>query len=190
MMTVETIAKIRRDHFVHGKTIKQIVRDRGVSLNTVRKVLRTEETAFSYERKQQSYPAIGAHLETLERLLSENMKRSARERLSLTRIYEELRATGYTGSYDAVRRYARRFQRERNVASTPAFVPLSFDPGEAYQFDWSHEIVVMGGVTTKVKVAHMRLYHSRMPFVRAYPREAQEMVFDAHDRAFAFFGGA
>jgi hypothetical protein len=29
-----------------------------------------------------------------------------------------------------------------------------------------------------------------MLFVRAYPRETQEMVFDAHDRAFAFFKGA
>jgi IstB-like ATP binding protein/Integrase core domain len=63
-------------------------------------------------------------------------------------------------------------------------------PGEAYQFDWSHEVVVINGVTTIAKVAHMRLCHSRMPFVRAYPRESQEMVFDAHDRAFAFFKGA
>jgi hypothetical protein len=67
---------------------------------------------------------------------------------------------------------------------------LSFAPGEAYQFDWSHEIVVMSGVTTTSKVAHVRLCHSRMMFVRAYPRETQEMVFDAHDRAFAFFKGA
>jgi transposase len=70
------------------------------------------------------------------------------------------------------------------------FVPLTFAPGEAYQFDWSHEIVVMDGVTTIVKVAHLRLCHSRMMFVRAYPRETQEMVFDAHERAFAFFKGA
>jgi hypothetical protein len=69
-------------------------------------------------------------------------------------------------------------------------VPLVFAPGEAYQFDWSHEIVVLGGVTTTVKVAHLRLCHSRMPFVRAYPRETQEMVFDAHNRAFAFYRGA
>ena len=34
-----------------------------------------------------------------------------------------------------------------------------------------------------VKVAHVRLRHSRMLFVRAYARETQEMVFDAHDRA-------
>ena len=55
---------------------------------------------------------------------------------------------------------------------------------------WSHEIVVLNGATVTVKVAHMRLCHSRMPFVRAYPRETQEMVFDAHDHAFAFFKGA
>ena len=64
---------------------------------------------------------------------------------------------------------------------------MSFAPGEAFQFDWSHEIVVLNGTTVTVKVAHMRLCHSRMPFVRAYPRETQEMVFDAHEHAFAFF---
>ena len=69
-------------------------------------------------------------------------------------------------------------------------MPLSFAPGEAYQFDWSHEIVLMSGVTVTVKVAHVRLCHSRMMFIRAYPRETQEMVFDAHERAFAFFKGA
>lgn len=50
--------------------------------------------------------------------------------------------------------------------------------------------MVIGDVTTTVKVAHMWLCHSRMFYVRAYPRENQEMVLDAHDRALAFFGGA
>jgi transposase len=70
-----------------------------------------------------------------------------------------------------------------------AYVPLSFAPGEAYQFDWSYEVVLINGTTVTVKVAHVRLCHSRMLFVRAYPRETQEMVFDAHNRAFAFFKG-
>ena len=48
----------------------------------------------------------------------------------------------------------------------------------------------MDGATTTLKVAHVRLCHSRMMFVRAYPRETQEMVFDAHERGFAFFKGA
>ena len=37
---------------------------------------------------------------------------------------------------------------------------------------------------------HQRYHaHSRMLFVRAYPRETQEIVFDAHNRAFALFKG-
>ena len=87
------------------------------------------------------------------------------------------------------RRYARSWQKERGSSSAEAYVPLSFAAGEAYQFDWSHEIVLFNGITVAVKVAHVRLCHSRMLFVRAYPREAQEMVFDAHDKAFAFFKG-
>ncbi len=83
----------------------------------------------------------------------------------------------------------RTWKRQQASVTAPAFVPLVFAPGEAYQFDWSHEIVLIAGVTTTIKVAHVRLCHSRMLFVRAYPRESQEMVFDAHDRAFAFFRG-
>jgi hypothetical protein len=45
-------------------------------------------------------------------------------------------------------------------------------------------------VAQTIKLAHFRLAHSRAMFVVAYPRETQEMVMDAHDRAFAFFGGA
>ena len=60
-------------------------------------------------------------------------------------------------------------------------MPLSFDPGEAYQFDWSHEYARLSGVTTKVKAAHMRLCDSRMQLVQIFPRESQEMVFEAHD---------
>ena len=52
------------------------------------------------------------------------------------------------------------------------------------------QIVVIDGVTITVKAAHVRLCHSRMLIVRAYSREKQEMVFDAHDKAFAFFRGA
>ena len=47
----------------------------------------------------------------------------------------------------------------------------------------------LGGVLQNIKVAHFRLAYSRQMFVVAYPREMQEMVLDAHSRAFAFFGG-
>ena len=190
MLIVETIAKIRRLHLVEGRPIKAICRDLGLSRKVVRKVLRSGATEFRYERTQQPLPRLGPWQAELDRLLTENAGRSARERLTLIRLFETLRELGYAGGYDAVRRYARGWEASRASTPVAAFVPLSFAPGEAYQFDWSHEVVVMNGATVTVKVAHVRLCHSRMMFARAYPRETQEMVFDAHDRAFAFFRGA
>jgi transposase len=190
MLVVETIGRIRREHLDKGRSIKEIARALHLSRNTVRRILRSGETAFSYEREVQPRPKLGPWTAALDRLLAANAKAPARERLTLIRVYEELRALGYEGGYDAARRYARRWGEQHASATAEAFVPLTFEPGEAYQFDWSHEIVVMDGVTTTVKVAHIRLCHSRMMFIRAYPRETQEMVFDAHERAFAFFRGA
>lgn len=130
MKCVDTIARIRREHFVRGKTIKEIVRELHVSWNTVRKVLRSGATAFEYEREVQPLPKLGPWRDDLDRLLSENEGRAARERLTLIRIFEALRALGYEGGDDAVRRYARGQQRERS-SSSAAFMPLRFDPGEA-----------------------------------------------------------
>jgi transposase len=186
MMTVETIGRIRREHLLMGKTIKEIARDLRVSRNTVRRVLRSGETSFAYDREVQPRPKLGRWTAELEELLAGNETKPAREQLTLIRIFEALRGRGYAGGYDAVRRYARRWSKERGHAVATAYVPLSFAPGEAYQFDWSHEVVLLSGVTVMVKAAHVRLCHSRMPFVRIYPRETQEMVFDAHDRAFGF----
>lgn len=189
MLVVETVARIRREFFLKGKSTKEIVRDLGVSLNTVRKVVRSGETSFGYERQVQPVPKLGPWTSELERLLEANERKAHRERLTLVRLFEELQGLGYRGGYDAVPRYAAGWHRGRSATAVAAYVPLSFAPGEAYQFDWSQEVVLIGGVTTTVKVAHMRLCHSRMFYVRAYPRESQEMVFDAHDRAFRFSAG-
>jgi transposase len=188
MLVVETIARIRRAHFVQGKSIKAICRELRVSRKVVRKVLRSEMTEFRYERERQPMPRLGVWREELDRMLAANAAKPGRERLTLIRVFEALRDLGYPGGYDAVRRYARGWRRDQVSASVDAYVPLSFAPGEAYQFDWSHEVVLINGTTVAVKVAHLRLCHSRMLFVRAYPRESQEMVFDAHDKAFAFSG--
>lgn len=95
MLVVETIGKIRRDHFVHGKSIKTIARERGLARNTVRKVLRSNETAFGYERTRQPRPKLGGHVAALEAMLEENSKASRRDRLTLMRVFELLQAEGY-----------------------------------------------------------------------------------------------
>jgi transposase len=190
MLVVATIATIRREYFAQKKPIKAICREFRLSRKVVRTVIRSEATEFHYEPGRQPLPRIDPCREELDAMLLVNEGKPARERLTLIRIFEELRALGYEGGYDSVRRYTRAWRVALGAATAEAYVPLSFAPGEAYQFDWSHEVVLINGVTVTVKVAHVRLCHSRMLFVRAYPRETQEIVFDAHNRAFAFFKGA
>ena len=156
MLIVETIARIRREHFIKGKTIKEIARDLKVSRNTVRKVLRSGETSFEYERVVQPRPKLGRWAAELDGLLAGNAAKSAREQLTLIRIFEELRERGYDGGYDAVRRYARRWSKERGESTAAAYVPLSFAPGEAYQFDWSHEVVLLNGITVIAAIERVR----------------------------------
>ena len=95
MLVVETIGRIRREHFVKGKTIKEIARELKLSRNTVRKVLRSGATSFEYARAVQPRPKLGAWHGDLDCMLSDNETRPARERLTLIRIFEELRGLGY-----------------------------------------------------------------------------------------------
>ena len=190
MLTVDTIGKVRRAHFVQGKKIKAIAREMNLARNTVRDIIRAGlKTEHRYVRKDQPLPQLGDHVAALETMLAANTTASRRERLTYQRMFEELRSGGYAGGYDAIRRYGRVWAVREGELTAAAFVPLSFAAGEAFQFDWSHEIIVLDGVTTTVKVAQVRLCHSRMIFARAYMREAQEMVFDAHEKAFVFFKG-
>jgi transposase len=191
MLVVETVVRIRRE-YAAGKPMKAIARDLRLSRKVVRKAVRSPEGAFTYKRHVQPLPKIGPFRERLDVLLAENAARPRRDRLRMTRIWDLLLREGYDGSYDAVRRYAARWLIERRMGpgdGAAAFVPLMFRPGEAFQFDWSHEDVEIGGKPMRVKAAHVRLCASRAVYVRVYPRESQEMVFDAHGRAFAFFGG-
>jgi transposase len=106
MLIVETIARIRREHFIKGKAMKEIARDLKVSRNTVRKVLRSGETSFEYERVVQPRPKVGRWAAEFRGLLAANAAKSPREQLTLIGIFEELRGRGYDRGYDAVRRYA------------------------------------------------------------------------------------
>lgn len=190
MLTVETIRKVRLSVHRDGKSIRQTARDLRVSRNTVRKVIRTQQTGFGYKRRNQPFPKLGAYVERLEERLSADVALSKGHRRSARILFEELQGEGYEGGYDSVRRYVQRWREEHRGLRREVFIPLMFDPGEAFQFDWSHEWVEMGGMPVRVKVAHLRLCFSRLFVAIAYPRETQEMVFDAHNRAFEFFGGS
>ncbi len=189
MLTVETIKKIRLAAHNQGKSIRQISRDLCLSRNTVRKVLRGDETRFEYHRETVHRPKLGAFVEVLSAWLEAEQALPAKQRRTAQRLYEALQGEGYRGGYDSVRRFVKVWWQDHRTTPTDAYIPLCFEPGDAFQFDWSHETVQLGGVTTAIKVAHIRLSHSRCFLAIAYLRESQEMVFDAHNRAFAFFGG-
>src|SRR3974390_1809023 len=189
MIGGDKIGEIRRAYFEQGRPIKEIVRTLSVSRATVRKVIRGKATEFRYERGVQPAPKLGEWVEVLTAILEKEATLPRRERRSTQRLFEELRGCGYEGAHDSVDRFARAWRNGRARVPAQAFVPLSFAPGEAYQFDWSHETITLQGLPLTIKAAHMKLSHSRMPFVRAYFRETQELVFDAHDRAFLFYGG-
>ncbi len=131
MLVVETIAKIRRAYFQQKKAIKTISRELKVSRKAIRKAIRSEGTEFRYERSVQPMPKIGPWREQLDELLLANEGKPRRERLTLVRLFEELRGFGYEGGYDAVRRYARAWAKERGEATAEAFIPLSFFAGRS-----------------------------------------------------------
>ena len=102
---METVGRIRRAHFVQKLSVREIARRLHVSRKTVRKAIEAEDGAFSYERAVQPMPRLGGHIAELERLLADNERKPRREKLTLVRLYEELRRLGYEGGYDAVRRH-------------------------------------------------------------------------------------
>src|SRR3974377_1553193 len=98
MLGVETIPKIRRAFFQQKKAIKTISRELKVSRKVIRKVIRSGATEFRYERAVQPMPKIGPWRGQLDGLLLANQGKAPRERLTLVRIFEELRGLGYEGS--------------------------------------------------------------------------------------------
>ena len=133
---MDEIGKIRRVHFRDGLPIRGISRDLGVFRVTARKILRSEATPFSYERRTQPGSKIDPWRSELDAVLSENASRPKRERMALTRTFEDLRPLGYEAGYGAVRRYAAQWRKDRDIGSvSDAQVPQSFDPGKAWRFD-------------------------------------------------------
>ena len=84
------------------------------------------------------------------------------------KLYEQLVLEGYTGSYSPVQRFVRDLKRT-GLRSGDAFIPLQFQSGDALQFDWSEEHVVLGGIAQKVKIAHFRLCTAASPLLWPTP---------------------
>jgi transposase len=183
---------IRRMALREQLPIREIARRTGLSRNTIRKYLKagTIEPKFTVpERPSKLDPFAGK----LTAWLRTEAAKSRKQRRSVKQLHTDLVALGYTGSYNRVAAFAREWradrQREQQTTGRGTFVPLTFRPGEAFQFDWSEDAAILGGERTKLQVAHMKLSHSRAFLVRAYLLQTHEMLFDAHWHGFRVFGG-
>ena len=163
MICVGTIGMVRRYYLVEKKSIKEICRVLNPSREPVRKIVRSETAAFTHERQVQPYPKLGPWITRLDKLLEENQELPRKQRRRMARIRDQPVHEGYDGGYDSVRRHARTWRIRHDKNKAAAFIPLILDPGEACQFDWSEEKLLIGGSLATVQVAHVKLSHSRMP---------------------------
>jgi transposase len=183
------IGKVRRMHFRQSKTVREIARATSLSRNTVRKYLRVEQVDEPTYRRTAAPTKLTPFHEAIEQALKVDARRPKRERRTARMLHEELRAAGYDGGYSRLTDFIRAWhQGEGQALNTTAFVPLAFELGEAFQFDWSEEGLVIAGVYRRLQLAHMKLCASRAFWLVAYPGQGHEMLFDAHTRGFAALG--
>ena len=192
MINVAILSVIRRWALREQLSLREIARRTGLSRNTIKKYLRSGAAEPHYA-KRISPSKLDPYAEKLSVWLKSEAGKSRKQRRTLKQLHTDLVALGYTGSYNRVAAFARTWQQQRQQAQQTTgrgtFVPLAFGAGEAFQFDWSEDWAVIGGERIKLQVAHFKLSHSRAFTVRAYPLQTHEMLFDAHNRAFAVLGG-
>ncbi|MBN9405358.1 MAG: IS21 family transposase [Burkholderiales bacterium] len=186
---MDMIGKVRgmkwRDQLSDG----EICRRTGLARNTVKKWLRAPGNITpKYERKKAD-GKLTPFVAVLEQALRTDAHRAKNARRSEKALFAQIQAQGYRGGYSAVTDFIRAWRVESAKDPARAFVPLSFELGEAFQFDWSEEGLLVGGVFYKLQVAHLKLCASRAFWLVAYPGQGHEMLFDAHTRAFQALGG-
>lgn len=180
--------KIRRMFYREHLSINEIQRRTSLSRNTIKKWLKApSDSAVKYQRAKK--PGKLTPFESrLVLALEADARRPKKDRRTALMLFKEILNEGYTGGYTIVCDFVRNWRNQGGQSKT-AYVPLRFALGEAFQFDWSEEWLVIGGIHRKVLAAHTKLCASRAFMLSGYPSQSHEMLFDAHTRAFTAFGG-
>ena len=188
MISMEMMGKIRRMYFRDQLSLHEIAKRTGLSRNTIRKWIRAPEATQPVYQRRAVFNKLNPFHATLERALKADALRPKSQRRTAKALLTQIRADGYEGGYSQLTAFIRAWRGQQGK-SLRAFVPLSFELGEAFQFDWSEEGLLIGGIYRRMQVAHLKLCASRAFWLVAYPSQGHEMLFDAHTRAFAALGG-
>ena len=189
MITMEMFGKVRRMFYRDGMSRSEIAKRTGLSRTTVQKWVKAPAgSAPKYQRAGRP-GKLTPYKDELLQALKADARRPRRERRTALKLLSMIQANGYSGGYTAVTDFIRAWHASHGQSAVRAFVPLQFEPGDAHQFDWSEEHLVIGGVWRKIMAAHLKLCFCRAFVVQAYPTQSHEMLFDAHTRAFSALGG-
>lgn len=133
-----------------GLSRSEIARRTGLSRNTIKKWLMAPAATAPKYRRESPPGKLTRFAEQLRQALEIDARRPKRDRRTAVALMAELKAQGYRGGYTAVTDFIRAWRAEAG-ANVPAraFVPLKFELGEAFQFDWSEEGLVIGGIEAK-----------------------------------------
>jgi transposase len=189
MLKVDQYGYIRTAHRVYGKKIRQLARETGHSKNTIKKVLRGEYSGYT-QRSKQPYPVLGPYLEIIDKWLTDDKGQPRKQRHTAARVYRRLKKEhGFTGGETTVRKYVKEAKLRYGLSGQQAYIPSEPTIGGEAEMDWGNCHAVIAGEAARLKFFCMRSKYSGKHFVRCYPCERQQALFDGHIRAFSFFGG-
>jgi transposase len=189
VITMEMLGKIRRMYFRDKLSLHEITKRTGLSRNTIRRWVRAPDEAAPPKYRRGKVPGtLTVFHAALEQALKADGHRTKKNRRTAKALFAQIKAEGYAGGYSQLTAFIRDWRGREGKALT-AFVPLKFVLGEAFQFDWSEEGLVVGGIYRRMQVSHLKLCASRAFWLVAYPSQGHEMLFDAHTRSFTALGG-
>jgi len=177
MIDYALYCKIHDAHHKQGLTASQVARELGLHRGTVAYWL--TQPKF-HPRKSSPRPSkLDAFTGQIVRQLQSHPYTSAQ-------IFQQLRQAGYSGGISIVKQYVAQVRPPRR----PAFLTLTFAPGECAQVDWGQfGSIAVGSTRRRLSFFVMVLCHSRMLYVQFTPAETMEHFLDCHVNAFNFFGG-
>ncbi len=186
---MEMLGKVRRMRARDRLSTRAIAKRTGLSRNTVQKWLDVSgDVKLPKYVRASGFGKLTSFADEVALALKADAGRHKQDRRTGKALFVQIKERGYEGGYSRVTDFIRQWRVGEGKA-IKAFVPLKFDLGEAFQFDWSEEGMVVGGVYHRMQVSHMKLCASRAFWLVAYPSQGHEMLFDAHTRSFAALGG-
>jgi len=187
---VELFEAIRREYEFGEGTIAGVARKLGIHRRMVREAL---EKAVPPARKKAERPhlKLGPFIPLIEGMLEADMRAPRKQRHTAHRIWQRLKQE--RADFDVSERMIRRYVRKRKLAlglmGREVCVPQSYPWGREAQVDWYEAYADLAGERTHLQVFEMRSMASGASFHRAYLRPTQQAFLEAHELAFARFGG-